>query len=183
MIKLLKNLRDFLLINTLWRKYHIGSKFHAGARVRIWAKEKLVIGKHFYIGRDSFIETNCIIGDFVILGNKVGIVGKYDHHFQEVGIPISISSSIRDDSYKWKGVDLITTIGHDVWIGYGSTIMQGVNIGNGAIIAAGSIVTKDVEPYSIYAGNPARKLRNRFDSLDDLIEHKRIIYQNYRIEL
>lgn len=54
-------------------------------------------------------------------------------------------------------------IGHDVWIGYGTIICAGCeNIGNGAIIGAGSVVTKDIEPYGIYAGTPARLIRYRF---------------------
>lgn len=51
----------------------------------------------------------------------------------------------------------------DVWIGYGATIMSGVTIGQGAVIAAGSIVTKDVEPYSIVGGVPAKHIKYRFD--------------------
>jgi virginiamycin A acetyltransferase len=56
-----------------------------------------------------------------------------------------------------------TIIGNDVWIGYQSTLMPGVKIGDGAIIAAKSVVTKDVEPYSIVGGNPAQLIRKRFD--------------------
>jgi phosphonate metabolism protein (transferase hexapeptide repeat family) len=54
------------------------------------------------------------------------------------------------------------TVGHDVWIGHGATILPGVKIGHGAVIAAGAVVTKDVEPYTIVAGVPARFLRWRF---------------------
>lgn len=54
-------------------------------------------------------------------------------------------------------------IGNDVWIGTNVTILSGVNVGDGAVIAAGSIVTKDVEPYSIVAGNPAKEIKKRFD--------------------
>lgn len=54
-------------------------------------------------------------------------------------------------------------IGHDVWLGRGCTIMSGVHIGNGAIIAAGAVVTKDVPPYAIVGGNPAKLIRYRFD--------------------
>jgi len=54
-------------------------------------------------------------------------------------------------------------IGNDVWIGYGTTILSGVTVGDGAIIGANSVVTKDVEPYAIYAGNPAKFIRYRFD--------------------
>lgn len=61
------------------------------------------------------------------------------------------------------------TIGNDVWIGYGVIITAGVkNIGNGAIIGAGSVVTKDVQPYNIVAGNPAKIIRRRFT--DEIIE-------------
>lgn len=56
-----------------------------------------------------------------------------------------------------------TVVGHDVWLGYRSTILPGVNVGHGAIVAAESVVTKDVEPFAIVAGNPAKKIRFRFD--------------------
>ncbi len=171
----LKKLYQRILVNTKWRKFEIGSGFHSGIRVRLWAKSTLKIGKNFYIGRDSFIETDCIIGDNVILGNRVAIVGKYDHNFQQIGTPIRLASAIRDSNYNWKGLNLITTIGNDVWIGYGSTIMQGITIHDGAIIAAGSVVTKDIEPYCIYAGNPARKITNRFQSPDDLLTHTELL--------
>ena len=63
----------------------------------------------------------------------------------------------------------------DVWVGLGSILLSGVKIGEGSIIAAGSVVTKDVESYSIYAGNPARKIKNRFDTIIELQEHSKII--------
>jgi hypothetical protein len=54
------------------------------------------------------------------------------------------------------------SIGHDVWIGHGAIILPGRRIGSGAVIAAGAVVTKDVAPYAIVAGNPARRIRERF---------------------
>jgi len=171
MIQWLKKLRDLYLVKIKWRKYTIGKGFHAGARVRLWAKSKLVIGKKFYIGRDSSIEADCIIGDYVIMGNKVGIIGRYDHHYQQAGMPIRMASQIRDHDYNWKGLGQLTTIEDDVWVGYGSTILGGVTIGRGSIIAAGSLVTRNVEPYSIYGGAPAKKIRDRFETTDQLAEH------------
>jgi virginiamycin A acetyltransferase len=56
-----------------------------------------------------------------------------------------------------------TVVGHDVWIGWGATIMPGVRIGDGAIIATASVVTRDVPPFAIVGGNPARLIRYRFD--------------------
>ena len=61
-----------------------------------------------------------------------------------------------------------TVIGNDVWIGYESVIMPGVNVGNGAIIAAKSVVTKDIPAYGIVGGNPAKLIRKRFE--DDVIQ-------------
>lgn len=65
-----------------------------------------------------------------------------------------------------------TLIGHDVWIGNSVTIMQGIQIGHGAIIATNSVVTKNVEPYSIVGGNPAKLIRKRFpdDKIAFLLE-------------
>ncbi len=64
-----------------------------------------------------------------------------------------------------------TVIGNDVWIGQNATIMPGVHIGDGAIIGANSLVSKDVEPYTIVAGNPIRIIRKRFDDeIIDLLE-------------
>ncbi|MFD7863624.1 CatB-related O-acetyltransferase [Streptomyces sp. NPDC059783] len=59
-----------------------------------------------------------------------------------------------------------TVVGNDVWFGYGATVMPGVRIGDGAIIAAGAVVTTDVPPYTIVGGNPARPIRQRFDDAD-----------------
>lgn len=58
-----------------------------------------------------------------------------------------------------------TTIGNDVWIGHGAFIKPGIKIGDGSVIAAGSVVTKDVEPYSIMGGNPAKLIKKRFDDI------------------
>ena len=174
-INILKRIRNYLLRTVVYRKYQIGKGFYSGIRVRIWARKTVIIGKNFYIGRDSFIESDVIIGDNVIWANRVALVGKYDHHYQQVGVPISLASRIRDENYSWLGIDNVTVIEDDVWVGYGSTIISGVKIGTGSIIATGSLVTKDVEPYSIYGGVPAVKLKDRFASKEDLAEHIRII--------
>ncbi|MDE2362016.1 MAG: chloramphenicol acetyltransferase [Hyphomicrobiales bacterium] len=67
------------------------------------------------------------------------------------------------DFFDWRRSTPVI-IGNDVWIGHGAIVLPGRTIGDGAVIAAGTIVTKDVAPYSIVAGNPARKLRERFSS-------------------
>lgn len=66
------------------------------------------------------------------------------------------------------------TIGNDVWIGLNCMIMGGVTIGDGAVVAAGSVVTKDVEPYSVVGGSPAKHIKYRFDddTMRDLLDIK-----------
>ena len=64
-------------------------------------------------------------------------------------------------------------IGNDVWIGYGAMIMAGVTIGDGAIVAAGAVVTKDVPPYSIVGGIPAKFIKFQW-SIDEILKHEEI---------
>ena len=74
-------------------------------------------------------------------------------------------------------------IGNDVWIGHESTIMSGVKIGDGAVIAANSVVVKDVEPYTIVGGNPAKVIKKRFsdDIINNLLELKWWDWSNEKI--
>jgi len=68
----------------------------------------------------------------------------------------------RDESFfDWRREDAVT-IGHDVWIGHGATILPGVRIGNGAVIGSGAVVSRDVEPYTIVGGVPAKSIKRRF---------------------
>lgn len=179
MIKFLKNIRNLFLRKVIYRKYQIGVGFHSGIRVRLWAKQKLIIGRNFYIGRDSFIETDATIGDNVIFANQVALIGKYDHHYQQLGVAIRDASSIRDKNYTWLGLNSTIVIEDDVWVGYNTTILSGVKIGRGSIIAAGSVVVKDVASYSIYGGVPANKIKNRFNSAEELQEHIKLYEQRY----
>lgn len=57
-----------------------------------------------------------------MLGNKVGLIGRYDHNYQQIGVPIRLASQIRHHDYSWKGLNLKVVIEDDVWIGYGTII-------------------------------------------------------------
>lgn len=177
-VTFLKALRDIWKKKVVWRKYKIGKNFHCGRQTFLWAKNRLEIGDNFYLGKFSSIETDCVIGDNVIFANYVGVVGRYDHNYQQIGIPIRLASQIRDSDYNWKGLNNLTIIGNDVWVGYGAIIMSGVHIADGTIIAAGALVTHDTEPYTIYGGVPAKKIRMRFDTEEDNINHINILKMN-----
>jgi len=175
MLNLIKKTINYISKKTIWHNYNIGKNFHAGREVFLWAKNSIKIGDNFYIGKYSIIECDAQIGNNVIFANHVSLIGRYDHHYQQIGIPTRLASQIRDADYNWKGLDSKIIIEDDVWVGLGSILLSGVKIGEGSIIAAGSVVTKDVESYSIYAGNPARKIKNRFDTIIELQEHSKII--------
>jgi acetyltransferase-like isoleucine patch superfamily enzyme len=175
LIRIIKGLRDLYLVKVKWRRYFLGRGFHAGRRVVLWAPNELKIGHDCYIGRYSQIECDADIGHSVIMANMVSFVGRYDHHFRHVGTPTRLSRQIRDPDYDWKGNDIKVTVGDDVWIGYGAIILSGVTIGEGSVIAAGSVVTKDVEAYTIVGGNPAHKICDRFKNSEDLHLHQMAI--------
>ena len=75
-----------------------------------------------------------------------------------------------------------TVIGNDVWLGYSALVLPGVTIGHGAVVAAASVVARDVPPYAIVAGNPARVVRSRFDE-EDVGRLLRAAWWNWPIEL
>lgn len=167
MINLIKDLVRKLW-NFVYRKYAIrqnviaGSNLHIGIGSIIWAPNKIVLGNNLYIGKYCTVECDGEIGDNVMIANQVGLIGKYDHDFKCIGRPIRQAPWIGDEDYYGQGKDMKIIVEDDVWIGYGSIVLTGVRIGRGAIIAAGSVVTKNVEPYSIMAGNPARFKAYRF---------------------
>lgn len=125
----------------------------------------LVAGEYVFIGPGCTIYPKVSIGAYTLLANHVRIIGG-DHNYTKVGTPIIFSG---------RGVVKETHIGKDCWIGAYSIIMCGVKIGDGSIVAAGSVVTKDVEPYSIYGGVPARKIKDRFACEEDRANHERQI--------
>lgn len=173
--KLIVSFRDWYLKNIKWNKYTFGENFHVGRNVFLWAKNNIEIGDNVYIGRNSSIECNASIGNNVLMANGVALIGRYDHHYQQIGIPVSESSQIRDDDYDWMEINNKVTIGDDVWVGYGAIILSGVKISSGCIISAGAIVTRNTQVYGIYAGVPAKRIADRFDSKDDLAQHIRIL--------
>jgi len=136
------------------------------------------MGNSVYFGRYCNIECDAIIGSDVLIANNVAFLGRLDHDYTRVGIPVRHSPSIRDEMYSPPERKSEIRVGDDVWIGYGAIILSGVAIGEGAVIAAGAVVTRDVAPFSIVAGLPGRKIAERFTN-NQIDEHKRLCREKY----
>ena len=126
----------------------------------------------------DFVGDKLIIGKFCMIASDVTFIMNGANHLSDAitSFPFAIfgkdwSNAMEGKEYPNKGN---IVIGNDVWIGYGATIMPGVTIGDGAIVASKSVVTKDVEPYSIVGGNPAKEIRKRFskEEIKELLELK-----------
>lgn len=129
----------------------VGDNTKIGAFVEIQKNAK--VGKNCKISSHTFICEGVTIGDGCFVGHGVMFIN--DNY------PRSVNASDQLETEKdWVGRFRITTVGDKVSIGSNTTILGGVNIGEKAVIGAGSVVTKDVPPGQIWAGNPARFLRN-----------------------
>lgn len=125
------------------------------------------IGAHTYIQKNSRV-FNAIIGKFCSIASNVSIAPGL-HYINGVSTHPSFFLKNTPLVITYADIDFFkpsmkVTIGNDVWIGENAIILDGLTIGTGAVIAAGSVVTKDIEPYSIVGGVPAKVLKFRFSS-------------------
>ena len=154
------NLMEYSTINALsYDGVEIGDNFTLGKYAIIECTGVLRnVGNSLTIGNNVGINHYCFIGvrgdieigNNVIFGPRVNVFSE-NHVFDDLDVPIK-NQGVKKDK---------TIIGSDVWIGANVSIMSGVTIGNGCVIAAGSIVTKDVEAYSIVGGVPAKLIKKR----------------------
>lgn len=133
----------------------------------------------------DFTGDQLIIGRFCMIASHVTFIMNGANHLTNAitAYPFAIfgedwENAMEGKKYPNKG-DI--NIGNDVWIGYNTTIMAGVKIGDGAIIATNATVTKDVEPYAIVGGNPAQLIKKRF-SADQIKKLLTIQWWNWDIE-
>jgi acetyltransferase-like isoleucine patch superfamily enzyme len=125
------------------------------------------IGRHTYgLTKESFFVPHenvpVRIGSFCSIGPDVLFICAAEHRVDTATtFPIQFANGKIRNANGTAGKGPIT-VGHDVWIGARCIVLSGVTIGNGAVLGAGSIVTRDIPPYAIAVGNPARTIRYRF---------------------
>jgi acetyltransferase-like isoleucine patch superfamily enzyme len=143
------------------RHVHPTAWVHPRADVR----PDLVMGEYAFINADCIVMGGVSIGRYAMLAPRVAVIGA-DHRFDVPGAPMIFSG--RPPIPR-------TIVEADCWIGLGTVLMQGVRIGRGSIVGANSVVTRDVPPYEIWGGVPARKLRDRFADAEAREAHDRML--------
>lgn len=131
----------------------------------------LSLGNNVSIPRFAHIfctDASLTIGDNVIFGPAPTIVTG-DHRIDVIGKPIFLSYDKLPEN------DAPVIIEDDVWVGAHVTILKGVTIGRGSVIAAGGVINKSTPPYSISGGVPAKTIRFRF-TIDEILEHEKALY-------
>jgi acetyltransferase-like isoleucine patch superfamily enzyme len=121
----------------------------------------VIMGAFCSVGPGAYICPKVQMGNYVMIAPNFSVVGD-DHRTDQVGVPYIFSG--RPDGKT-------TIIENDVWIGRNVMLRSGVRIGRGALLAMGTVVTKDVEPYAIVAGVPAKMIGSRFASSIDREKH------------
>ncbi len=162
----LNAIRSFLLFKVRYRWVKAGKGIHLQWSTKLWSPHRhIVLGDHVGIGGRGFFQADTEIGSHVMIAANCAFLNSDDHNFNVVGK--SMWESGRGDKYK-------IVIEDDVWIGYGAILLSPVRVGRGAIVAAGSIVVKDVPPYAIVGGNPAKLIKMRFTP-EQIEEHERLL--------
>ena len=139
------------IISFLFLKVGKGTRIASGAT--FWSRKKISIGNHVFINSGCKIgQGEIIIKDYVKIAFNVTIVAQ-NHQYQDWSKPIY------SQGYKEEKI----IINEDVWIAANAVVLPGVIIGRGAIIGAGAVVTKDVPPFAIVGGVPAKIIKYRFD--------------------
>ena len=147
-----------------WYKFHVKYpwvKYDGFVRVMkgvSFAKGMdIQIGNNVQFGIYSDIASNAHFGNNILCAGGVKFIGRYDHEYSNP------QKTIWEGN---RGDNGTTIVEDDVWIGTNAIILSGVRIGKGSIIAAGSVVTTDIPSCEIWGGNPAKKLKDRFESDD-----------------
>ncbi len=140
----------------------IGDNSKCMGSLYVTANGKIEIGDYFYLGHNSLIgsENSIRIGRCVIISNDVCIYDNNNHPTSPKARENMSLNGFSNENWAWHHSESAPVVIEDnVWIGQYSTILKGVTVGKGSIVATRAVVTKDVPPYSIVAGNPAKVVK------------------------
>ena len=162
----LNEIRNLLIFRFRYPWVRRGIDTHCQWSTRFGSPHRhILLGDHVGIGWGCIFQADTEIGNKVLIASNVAFVNSDDHQFDQIGK--TIWDSGRGDKYK-------IIVEDDVWIGHGVIILSPVRVGRGAIVAAGSVVVKDVPRYAIVGGTPAKFIKMRFTP-EEIKEHERIL--------
>lgn len=169
-IKYILNIfRNILIFDIRYRWIKHGKNTHCQSSTTFWSPRKhIVLGDNVGIGPRCMFLSDTVIGNKVAIAADVAFLNSDDHNYDVIGK--TMWDSGRGDKFN-------ITVADDVWIGHGAIILSPARIGRGAIVAAGSVVTKDVSPYSIVGGSPSKFIKWRFTK-EEIIEHERLLIES-----
>lgn len=154
-----------------WRKLHPDNDM---VPMNDFNFENVIIGKYSY-GELNVVdfggENKLVIKNYVSIAQRVSFILNADHYTNHISTyPFKVKALQIESSESFGKGNII--IEDDVWIGYGATILSGICIGQGAIVAAGAVVTTDVPPYAVVGGVPAKVIKYRFEEelIDELLK-------------
>jgi len=167
---ILNYIRNVLNFSVRYPFVKYGHDVHIQWNVEIFSPNKnVVIGDKVGINSGTVIISDLVVGNDVLIAPRCGFINRGEHTYNDCGQTIFSGPRARSE---------VIVIEDDVWIGYGSIILGGVTIGEGSVIAAGSVVINDVPEYSIVAGNPAKLIKMRFNK-EEIIAHKGMLKKRY----
>jgi acetyltransferase-like isoleucine patch superfamily enzyme len=175
------NAQNIILLRRLFRRIKMillqpafrrhGKRFNFDPS-SFYSYKNIEVGDDVSIGGGAVFlasDSQIIIGNKVMFGPNVTVVGG-NHNISVIG------KYMYDVHEKRPQDDQDVVFDDDVWVGSGAVILKGVRIGRGAVVAAGAVVVKDVLPYTIVGGNPAKIISLRFGSIEAVARHENLLY-------
>lgn len=156
----IKRRADALLFRKQWRKLNAHNQTYVKSCFDI---ASVCVGNHTYGCIDAQISNGGTlrIGHYCSIAEGVRFLVSADHYLDRISTYPFLSKMLTGEPEAVSKGNIV--VDDDVWIGYGATILSGVHIGQGAVVAAGSVVTKDIPPYAIAGGVPAKVIKYRFE--------------------
>lgn len=182
-MKIKKTIIRFIrnLWQAIYRSYGIRANVKTGKGVKlglgahVWAPDHMILGDNVRMGKNVTVECNGRIGNNVLIGNNVGLIGRWDHDTSVLGTPVTEAPWIFHKGFNHPTKDMEVIVEDDVWIGYNATVISGVTVGRGAVIGACALVNKDVPPYAVVVGIPAKVVNYRYTP-EQVVEHEKKLY-------
>ena len=157
----------------------IDDKSHISHKARLYGRIQVsnsYLGDYSYVGRDSRL-IHAEIGKFCSIASE-SIIGMGTHTLDKISTSSIFTEAKNGTKHSWVKSSTVNPykrviIGNDVWIGTRAIVLGGVTIGDGAVVGAGAIVTKDVPPFAIVVGVPAKVIRFRFsqEQIEAIMQH------------